>query len=634
VPNLILPLTAGLILLSLPGFAWLVWFWDPGPDPFERLGVAVGASLSLASLLALAAFLTGWRFNSAQLVLLLLLFALLLFAGVRRRWTRRAGKPGELPGNSQGLKAASGKSNWLRYLGMLLVFLGILFWRFYQVRELVLPAWVDSLHHVLIVRLILENGGLPVDLQPYLPVPFYYHYSFHAMAALQAWLARLHPEQAVLVLGQLLNACVALSVYRLGMALWQDWRRAFLAAALVGFGTQMPAYYASWGRYTLLTGLVLLPLAMAAALDLDRRGVTLPRLANLALLTAGVLLSHYFAAILLALFLILMAAKMVLDDRKQGLSLRSSRWLPLAAAVLAGGLVALPWLVRAWAYSRQVAEIGVIPPSSQAVDQHYFPEYAAYLWQLAGPRRNYLILVLASLGLLLAAWRRQTRLFALWSFLLVLMSLPWGLYIAPFRPDHTVIVLFLPAALLLSDLVISAVEWLLLWEHSLARAGGFIVVAGILALLIWGIWDTRSIVNASTVLATDSDLAGIRWIEDHTLPEARFFHNITHWLSGTYRGVDGGWWITPLTGRSTLLPVALYAAGDRDYILSVNRIAKRASQLKGCSSDFWDLMREQNLDYVYIIQGKGSVQPEDLESCPGLESIYHQDGVFIYRVID
>ena len=56
-----------------------------------------------------------------------------------------------------------------------------------------------------------------------------------------------------------------------------NWTAAFaaLAALLVGFVFQMPAYYLTWGRFTLLTGLVVLGPAMAAALDVfkgpDRR---------------------------------------------------------------------------------------------------------------------------------------------------------------------------------------------------------------------------------------------------------------------------------------------------------------------------------------------------------------------------
>jgi hypothetical protein len=98
--------------------------------------------------------------------------------------------------------------------------------------------------------------------------------------------------------------------------------------------------------------------------------------------------------------------------------------------------------------------------------------------------------------------------------------------------------------------------------------------------------------------------------------------------------MDGGWWITPLTGRATLLPVVLYAAGPRDYILSVSGMAGRASSARGCSAEFWDIIREQALTFVYLTEGKGSVQPEDLDGCPGLEKVYQHDGIDIYKVIN
>jgi len=147
-----------------------------------------------------------------------------------------------------------------------LVFVELIAWRLYQAVELVLPPWVDSLHHVLIVRKIIETGGLPIDLSPYLPVPFYYHFAFHSFTAEFSVLSQLSPDQAVLILGQMLNAAIGLSVYTLGRALFKDWRPAVLAGLLTAFFTQMPAYYLTWGRYTLLTGLVIMPLAMAVAI--------------------------------------------------------------------------------------------------------------------------------------------------------------------------------------------------------------------------------------------------------------------------------------------------------------------------------------------------------------------------------
>jgi hypothetical protein len=113
----------------------------------------------------------------------------------------------------------------------------------FQARELLLPAWVDSVHHVLVVRLIEQNGGIPTSFAPYFDVAFTYHYGFHLLAAIFSTLTLAPAEQGVLWFGQLINALVALSVYRLGRAAWHDRRAALLAAVLVGFVFQMPAYY-------------------------------------------------------------------------------------------------------------------------------------------------------------------------------------------------------------------------------------------------------------------------------------------------------------------------------------------------------------------------------------------------------
>ena len=175
-------------------------------------------------------------------------------------------------------------------------------WRFFQVRGLAFPPWVDAPHHVLIIRKIMETGILPADLNPYLPVTFYYHFGFHVVTALFAGISGLPLEKAALGMGQILNAAVSLSVYSLGRVVWSDPRRAGVAALLTALVSQMPAYYATWGRYTLISGLVLLPLAMAALLENRESGRDGFKIFFQMILVAGTVLAHYFAGFLLLLF--------------------------------------------------------------------------------------------------------------------------------------------------------------------------------------------------------------------------------------------------------------------------------------------------------------------------------------------
>jgi hypothetical protein len=659
----LLVVLAGGIVLCLPGIAWWAWFPENNRDILEKLAEICGLSIAFTAIAALGLFLVGGHLAGIGVVMVYVLLALVAMIGLIGR-SVRSGKtfksanltPTRMEDNStldeEGCQDAdqdhfilqgsiehtgnpeedqpnTGRGWIIRNVVLLIFFAVLLGWRFYQVGELVLPAWVDPLHHTLIVRLILENGGLPDSLQPYMEVPFSYHYAFHAVTAAFALLARLPAERAVLIFGQVLNALVAVSVYRLGTSLWNDWRRAGLAALLTGFVFQMPAYYATWGRYTLLTGLVLLPLAMAIALDIAFRNRALPTLVKLALLTAGVLLSHYYAALLLAIFLIFLGIQVLISDLRQGKPFFKSRWVPLVAAVMGGVVFAGAWILRMYPLNQDFAGITTVSPT-QPLDSVFFPDYIPYLLRMLGPYRNYVLLALSLLGLIIILWRTKTRAFGLWVLMLMLFSIPWGFHLSPFRPDHAVIVLFLPGSLLFADFIGTAWERLQIGRFRVV--GKVLVGAVVLSLLVWGMWETRSIINPTTVFATQADLEAIEWLDVNTSPQARFMTNVVHWQYQTHRGVDGGWWIMPLTGRTTLLPPVLYVMGARDYVDQINTWAAATSQLKECSAEFWDLVQDSEVTYIYLVEGRGSLQPEGLQGCEGISEVYENGGVHIYEL--
>jgi hypothetical protein len=212
-----------------------------------------------------------------------------------------------------------------------------------------------------------------------------------------------------------------------------------------------------------------------------------------------------------------------------------------------------------------------------------------------------------------------------------LFSLPWGFHLSPFRPDHYVIVLFLPASLLVSEFIFTV--WERLQSGRFCRVGTVLAGAVVIGLLIWGLWETRFIINQTTVFTSQADLEAIEWLAENTPSEARFLTNVTHWQYKTYRGVDGGWWIMPLTRRETLLPPALYVMGERDYVEGINRYAETASQLQECSPELWDLVEESGVTHIYLVEGRGSLQPEKLEDCNGLSIVYAEGGVTIFEVV-
>lgn len=636
-------LVAGVIVLLLPGLAWQALFRDAEQDLFERLAEAMGISISVTALLALLAYLLNWSITTPVLIIGYLFLVPPAIWSLIQWWresqfinkSASSSVDNQVPlatTHTNGDGWVSRRQASLPYFILALIFLAALLWRFYQIREIILPLWVDSVHHVQIVKLMIEHGGLPESFEPFMPVPFYYHYAFHSLAAAFSTAAGLHAQDAVLYLGQVINAGIVFAVYRLGLALWGGWRRAALSAILIAFVTQMPAYYVTWGRYTLLTGMLLLPLAMATALDIYNKGTNRARLATLAVLTAGIMLSHYFAAGLLALFLLVLGTRALISGIITRQQFGWKTWLPLLLASFTGFLLASPWLYRMWGFARAGVKLVPIPPSMEAVDRLYFPDYLDYLWRLLGPDRNHILLFVALPGLILALYRSRTREFGIFALLLGILSLPVGIYIAPFRPDHAVIILFLPTAMLVSELFISLIDWSPVERLEPVKTALVLIIFA--ALVGWGIWETRSVINSSTVLATAADLEAIEWIDANLPPEARFLINVTHWQYGSYRGVDGGWWITPLTNRITSLPSGLSGMGDQNYIEGVNAIAAQISTMVGCSAEFWDLAQENGYSHVYLKRGQGAIQPDQFDHCPGVELIYESQGVFLFRIED
>jgi hypothetical protein len=144
------------------------------------------------------------------------------------------------------------------------VFVFSLVVRLMMVRDLVAPAWVDPVHHALITRLILEGGSFPVSYAPYVELgPTVYHAGYHSTQAVFQWLSGLDLPDGMLLFGQVLNAASIFAVYLLTTSLTGDKRAALLAAWIAGLFTPMPAYYVSWGRYTQLAGLLILPVPLA-----------------------------------------------------------------------------------------------------------------------------------------------------------------------------------------------------------------------------------------------------------------------------------------------------------------------------------------------------------------------------------
>ncbi|HUJ12434.1 MAG TPA: hypothetical protein VL284_01480 [Thermoanaerobaculia bacterium] len=297
---------AGAMLLWVPGAA-LARFFHREPDAFVQLAMELAIGIAFWPLLFLWTF--GWTTLGVRIV-----FALLVIAAIHR-----------LPKTSPRFA--------LTFLGL---FAAVIVSRALQARGLVFPAWVDSVHHAMVVRLLLANGRVPATLDPFIPrAPFFYHWGYHALVAFVSWLTGLtDPSQlprVMIAFGQLLNALTFVMTYAAGRVLFRSRNAGLAAATIATLVSVMPAFYVSWGRYTQLTGLLLLPPLLIAIWR--ARDVAL-----IALLAAGLFLVHVRVAIFAAILALIIFA--VRREMK-----------PLLAALIATVLTS-PWLLRLIATAR------------------------------------------------------------------------------------------------------------------------------------------------------------------------------------------------------------------------------------------------------------------------------------------
>ncbi len=606
----ILLAASAMLVLLLPGLLWVI-FKNDGRDLVERLADSIGLSISSMAILGMIFFFLDWRFSGGLIAVLLTSMALVaLYLFIHQRI--------HIPRGQLLLLLGTG-------IGLLLV----IAFRFYQARNLVFPAWVDSVHHVLLTQKIIDYGGLPETLAPELDIPLFYHFGFHLIAALFSWISRLEPVQAVLWFGQVINGLVVLGIYRLSKALWRKTLPAVMAALLVGFAFQMPAYYVTWGRYTLLTGLLVMLPAMAVAHELVMNGFSRERAARLVILTAGLALAHYLALFYFGLFLMsLLIERGVAWYRVKDVESRKlifNRLWPMTLAATSGILVALAWLLRMLnAHSSQVS-VQVVLPKAENLNSYQ------YILYLLGPTFNYYLMGGALLGLILIWWQKRSRGLALWASVMLVLSFPWGLRFGPFRPDHMAIVLFIPGSLLLSYGWVTASQWL--QSHVHKYVGLAVLIAGAVGTLAWGTWQTRQVINAVTVLADRADWNAVEWIDDNLPTDARFLTNTTIWQYQMYRGVDGGYWILPKTRRFAIALPGLYSYGSSEQKAEWVNWMERAAVVHACDDGFWSLVKDAQLSHVYLHAGKGSLQPQAMIDCPNVKVVYEQEGIWIYEIL-
>lgn len=622
------------LLLFAPGICLLALLRPAAmeTDAFALPIVSLGLSLALIPLVYLWLAPIGLKLNNDLAQGVVQASGLgALFLALRRwpavhRWAEALGRA--LPG---------------ALLLLLLLLLAVIS-RLAAVEGLALPLWVDSVHHTMLVEMFLQQGLLPTTYRPFLPLDsFTYHFGFHAQAALLAEVARLKSHEAVLLWGQVVNVAVLPGLFLLARRLTRPLPgtgdrpapgsvAAGLVAASIALVALMPAYFVTWGRYTQLLGLALLPIALDNALgwlwaaeQRDWRRLTIA-----ALLGAGLVVTHYRVLIFYALALLAALVATALTDRAA--IRRVTARLALLALAVTGA--SAPWL---W---RLLGE--VVAPLAGAGQLVGGPEsYNSVPTRFLTIDVTPWLLALALLGLGAAALHhhRATLWLLLWVALAALLANGTTLFgLPPFwlvNNESLVISYWLPTGLALGLGTGVGVAALRRRVPPLAR--GLLLAAGTLLLIgaaAYGAWWRADIVNAVTVLGTADDVEAASWVANNLPRDARLLINSRPWQGNLYVGSDGGYWLPMLAGRQTTLPPVHYFYADAATRDAINDLAQRIAATDNLDDPALRReLRERGVTHVYIGAQGGSLDVEKLRANPMLSEEYTRGRVHIFRLL-
>ncbi|MFN3308524.1 MAG: hypothetical protein ACK44E_04880 [Anaerolineales bacterium] len=521
---------------------------------------------------------------------------------------------------------------------LLLIFILALCIRLLMSRNLVAPAWVDSVHHALITQLILENGAYPTSYLPFLDTTTVsYHSGFHANLAFFTWLTALPLPKAMLVFGQILNALTVYSAYVFTLSFYPKRSAAILAAFLVACLSPMPAYYTSWGRYTQLCGLLILP----ALIYLFRRKLRhyqdsqpssiYPTLILIASLFAGLIVIHYRVSFLFALLLGLSALEKFfhtpIQSRKRKILQLLTSLLIIAILTL---LLSAAWLPEAWRT--------LLLPKLKAWNQPpATPE--SIPWGLLTAAGGKIVLVLAGIGFGLETLRRSRRGLTLFLWVLLCFATIYLSYwiargVGFLNMTSVTISLYLPLSALGAHGITHLFEQLRKLIPPKARGLMRIVSFGaLLAAALVGAQRLVPLLNPVTMLVRSDDLKAMHFLKNRTQPTQKFLIQPFLWGYGLYAGHDGGSWIPALAQRPTVPPPVLFALSESsDRVRQIIQISQKVLEKPRNASWIANLMQENGLEYLYLGARGGQISPYELAQSSLFELVYHTGGVFVFRL--
>lgn len=451
--------------------------------------------------------------------------------------------------------------------------------------RVVVPLYFDSAQHYTIIKSLIDGLTSNEATSPGWPASTYYHIGFHLLTAWTVSTLRAEIVDAMLVLGQVILAAIPFGIFLVIRQETKSDSAAIFAVLLAAFGWYMPAYAVNWGKYPALASLPLIPFVLSLAYLCLRYKNTLSSETYLglnAILFLGVGITGLMHTRSLVIFAVFALAWVIATGWQR---------VPNLARLVSLGVVLLGFLL----------EIRYI--RTQDVFSPLFDPY----WNQG--------LFITSIVFFLSIFALRVFPRLAFASLLVIVLLLGSIFIPITIPSYgnltlldrpfVEMILYLPLAYLGGaglggleqslQILASKFERLRILSR---RPIGFLFIG----LLLINVLASYTLYPSDCCsIAGRDDMVAIDWMDKNLPAEARILISSTElWVlpSDSFQGsvgADGGVWITPLTGRATVL---LPYYSDFSQPTTVN------------------ILCEMDADYIYIGESGATFNSEQITPYP------------------
>ncbi|OGO48802.1 MAG: hypothetical protein A2Z30_07710 [Chloroflexi bacterium RBG_16_64_43] len=492
----------------------------------------------------------------------------------------------------------------------------------------------DSYHHTLIAQLFADGGRIPANYEPYAPLAtFRYHFGFHALAAVLTWFSGIELRLLVPILAEVLVGLAPLTVAYMVEAIGGDRRASLIAALLTAFISPFPSLMVLYGRFTQLADLVMLPVFMglvwrAAWPKEDAEQRAWPRVIALAVLAAGLGLTHYRVAIVAGYGAIVFAAVNLVGSSERRAAL--GRMVRTLVPALVGALLLIaPWI---W-HVASTWNVG-FPIVLGGGSRRAFYDLSRLGSDIILQPTNWVLLAVSLIGLW-GGWRshRRTAVISLATWIVALVVFSTEPF-AKTRLDavSAAICQYVPVAAVAGIGLAALVDWLA------ARRGAWrwVMAVALVAASSVGAYSMARSIAPRWVYLNSDDIGAMRWIAQATPPEAKFAVTTYNFLFAPrfVIGIDAGYWIPLLAHRNTMTVPMTYPeerATRPDLADSLVNLHALGGHL--ATDEAVAFLRAQGVNYVFNGSNGWLINTAELDASPHYDLVYNEGRVAVYKLL-